>query len=369
MSVQKQPNGTWYYRFIIGKRSFRKQGFTSRTAAEKEESVIRDRLRYLKSIGQELNNNLRLSEAADMFFEEFSLPTKKTWKTDRAHIRAMKTFFRNRRIREISHRDVEAFRHYVHRTMKNRQGNPISLHTVNHYHASLKAIINWVRKRRLYNGQNPAWGVDMARVPKARVRFLKPDEERRLTPVVAKYKRLWPYYLLGLQTGMRISEICAIRVKDVIRFPKPMIFIPNSKTSRSRYVPASDRIAVLLAGRIRGKPDEMTILEAVDPRTASKWFNEACLEAQVKDFTFHCLRHTFASHMLTKGVPIYKVSKILGHSTIRTTEEHYGHLDHHTFAEDIQQIESVITVPELPKMPNGDGKSLEPVKKLSTWEK
>ncbi len=42
------------------------------------------------------------------------------------------------------------------------------------------------------------------------------------------------------------------------------------------------------------------------------------------DFTPHCLRDTFAVDLLTKGVPLESVSKLLGHKSIKTTEKHYS---------------------------------------------
>src|SRR3989344_2560226 len=89
------------------------------------------------------------------------------------------------------------------------------------------------------------------------------------------------------------------------------------------------------------------ILDCVNAVTVSEWFKDCCEQAQVMDFTFHCLRHTFASYMLSRGVPIYKVSKILGHSGVVVTEQHYGHLDRSVLTEEIKHIEGVMTLPKV----------------------
>lgn len=347
MSAKQLPDGTWFFRFQSGKRAHRQQGFRTRVEAEKAETMKKAEAIRRAATSSEVNDHLTLAEAADTFFEEYSRPFKRTWMSDRAHIRTIKTFFGNKKIRDIRPRDVEAFRAFVLRTVKNRRGEAIKLHTVNHHHKDLKAIINWAKKKRLYSGENPAWGVDMARVPRARVRFLLQEEERRLTPVVAKRARLWPYYVIALHTGMRLGEITAIRVKDIYLHPNPMIFIPNSKTSRSRHVPLHGLALDVVKERMKGKVPESVLLEVYQGRTISDWFREACLEAYVENFTFHCLRHTFAGHMLSKGVAIYHVSKILGHSGIAVTEQHYGHMDKSVFSRDIHNIGDVITVPPI----------------------
>jgi integrase len=255
---------------------------------------------------------------------------------------------------------------YVLRTLKGiDRVSAISLHSVNHYHASLKAIISWAKKKRLYFGENPAWGVEMAKVPTARVRFLYPVEEKRLTPVVARMTRLWPYYVIALHTGMRLGEISAIRVQDIVLHPQPAIFVPNSKTKRSRYVPLHGLALEVVMQRLKGREDrpDMRLLEAVHQTTVSLWFNDACREANVADFSFHCLRHTFAGHMLGKGTAIYIVAKMLGHSTVLVTESHYGHLDRSVLSREIHHIDSVMT---LPKVPGIDGlESAEAVNKPS----
>lgn len=347
MSVKQLPSGEWFYRFNFGKNGYRKQGFRTKAEAQTAETHKKSEVIRRRSSGQSDNDDLKLCEAADMFFEEYVIPCKRSCSADRAYIKGMKEFFGERRIKDITPRDVDAFRVYVGKNVKGKSQPKVSLHTVNRYHAGLKAIINWAKKKRIYFGDNPAWGVPMAKLEKAKVRFLSPDEEKRLTPIVAKDARLWPYYVLALHTGMRIGELVAIRMKDIIRHPEPMIFIPHSKSHRSRYVPLSGPALEIVANRLKVEQPERLLLDSVNRETVSEWFKNVCKAAQVMDFTFHCLRHTFASYMLSRGVPIYKVSKIMGHSTVIVTEQHYGHMDRSVLVEEIKHVEGIVTLPQL----------------------
>ena len=350
MSVKLQPDGKWYFRFQYAKRSHWRGGFRTRKDAEQAEVTKKGELQKSEAYGSGYCDRLKLNELADMFYDEYVLPYKRSWKGDRAMIPIIKNYFGDKCIKDITPRDVEAFLRAVPELVRGKSQPRASLSTVNRYHASLKSIINWGKKKRLYMGDNPAWGIAMKKVEKARVRFLSSDEEKRLTPIVAKDSRLWPFYVMGLHTGMRVSEICAIRARDVIRHPQPMVFVAHSKTKRSRYVPLSETAARLLIERTQGKDPETRVLDQVNRETVSKWFKDACKEAQVGDFTFHCLRHSFTSFMLSRGVPIYKVSKMLGHSTVLTTEAHYGHMDRSVLSDEIHHINTIISTPSLEQL-------------------
>jgi site-specific recombinase XerD len=55
------------------------------------------------------------------------------------------------------------------------------------------------------------------------------------------------------------------------------------------------------------------------------WFDRAVSEAGIKDFTWYCLRHTFASRLVMVGVDLRTVAELMGHQTIQMTMR-YAHL-------------------------------------------
>jgi len=58
-----------------------------------------------------------------------------------------------------------------------------------------------------------------------------------------------------------------------------------------------------------------------------------------KGYSFHCLRHTFALHLVQRGVSIYVVSKLLGHASPKTTEI-YAHLAPETYHDAVNLLDT-----------------------------
>jgi integrase len=76
-----------------------------------------------------------------------------------------------------------------------------------------------------------------------------------------------------------------------------------------------------------------SVKRADKPFPFRKHWNAALIEAGIKDFRFHDLRHTCASYLAKENVPAIRIKEILGHSSLKSTER-YVHLD----TEENQQI-------------------------------
>lgn len=68
-----------------------------------------------------------------------------------------------------------------------------------------------------------------------------------------------------------------------------------------------------------------------------KWFRELCEKPKIDDFTWHDLRHTFASRLVMKGVPIRAVAELMGHSEITTTMR-YAHRAPRYLADAVERL-------------------------------
>lgn len=138
-------------------------------------------------------------------------------------------------------------------------------------------------------------------------------------------------------SGLRISELCNLRVKDIESSDK-RIKVYQGKGGKDRYTLLPDSIV----GKLRqfyieeGKPGEFLFTSkqtkrAIHVRSMQLVVNSAMEKAGYKDrgFTAHTLRHSFATHMLNLANNIHVIKTLLGHSKIETTMV-YLHLQRHT---------------------------------------
>ena len=194
----------------------------------------------------------------------------------------------------------------------------------------LKAALN----HAFVNGQtrsDDAWRrlKPFKNVDAARVRYLNDGEARRLVNACpADFRSL---VVAALLTGCRYGELAALRVSDV-DLAAGTLSVRVSKGGSARHVVLTSEASDLLRGLIAGKASEALIFIRADgePWGKSHQFRplrEACSAARIGPaVSFHILRHTHASRLAGKGVPMAVVAAQLGHADTRITSKHYAHL-------------------------------------------
>lgn len=159
-----------------------------------------------------------------------------------------------------------------------------------------------------------------------RVEYHTPQEIKQILQIFNPDWQL--VVLLGARAGLRRGEIAALRWKD-IDFKNNQIYIAPNKTEKHRYVPIADDLKKALE-KAKIKDKKAVYVANVGKNRDSKYFLSAFYMKETREkLPFKCflhkLRHTFASHLVQAGVDLYRVSKLLGHSSIQMTEI-YAHL-------------------------------------------
>ena len=147
-----------------------------------------------------------------------------------------------------------------------------------------------------------------------------------ITRMLASVKNLKHFVILGLlySSGLRVGELVALKIED-IDFDRMQIHIRSAKGKKDRYVGLSRYLLpvlrsylykyhpkdYLLNGLYGGQYTESSIRKVVE-----KAANEAGIKKRV---TPHMLRHSYATHLLERGVDIRHIQELLGHSKPETT--------------------------------------------------
>lgn len=175
---------------------------------------------------------------------------------------------------------------------------------------------------------NPASKIKRKAEHNDRIRFLSDTEEERLAKVIReKWPHYLPVFLFSLHVGCRSSEQLGLRWADVDLDQKIVTFA-KTKSERTRHVPLND-VALAALESIKGQRDPNAFVfvntEGNALRSSRDWFEPAVAEAEVRAYTWHCNRHTFASRLVMAGVDIRTVAYLMGHATIQMTMR-YAHL-------------------------------------------
>jgi len=212
----------------------------------------------------------------------------------------------------------------------------LSPQTRNHLRRHARAVFRYAIQRGLYRGADPASAVPRETVKRKPLVTLEAGEAFALVRLT---KQPWRGILAVALHGLRKGEIWGLDLADVDIGRREMRVRRShdhdtTKTSRERVVPihpellpmvveacelAIGRGGPLFPGRRGKRRNERASVEVP--------FARALRLAKVRRHVrFHDLRHTAATLFLRAGVPMAHVSKILGHSSIRTTVDTYGHL-------------------------------------------
>jgi integrase len=135
-----------------------------------------------------------------------------------------------------------------------------------------------------------------------------------------------------LYTGLRRDELTHLAWAD-LDFSRRILTVQakegwRPKDNEVRHIPMAPRLHDLL--RSLPRKDSLWVFSTIHGgphlgHILSRDFRKLARACGVKGASLHTLRHTFASHLVMNGTDIYTVQKLLGHSSIKTTEI-YAHL-------------------------------------------
>lgn len=247
----------------------------------------------------------------------------------------LSTFNEGVNYKKVRPADIREWKNYLIKEQKKKDGQPLSIRTINNYLESIKTFFRYL----ISIGEidvNPTESIKPQKVNMEYTpRWLDKNEQRELIRAIEnpilKSKNPWLYsrnhviIYLSLHAGLRISEIVALTIDD---FKNGYIQIRDGKGHSAREVPINKSLAKSIAEwleeREKKEPqsNHFLISQKKNPLTESgiyNLFNRLSKETRIEELSPHTLRHTFAHNLIEKGEPINHVAHLLGHSDLETT--------------------------------------------------
>jgi len=250
-------------------------------------------------------HKIKFKDFASEYLELHSKVNNKTWKrSDLRNITVLNKAFSTYYLHELTPHLIEKF--------KAQRAKEVKPATVNRHLACLKSMFNKAIAWGRFSGNNPVKGIKLFRENNQRLRFLEKEEISRLLASCNKYIK--PIVIVALNTGMRKGELLGLKWRDV-DFKRDIIHLYNTKNGEKREIPINDVAKNALIG-VRKHPDSELIFTKKNGESYGdfkKSFLKAMDKSGIKEFRFHDIRHTFASHLVMNGIDLNTVRELLGH--------------------------------------------------------
>ena len=240
---------------------------------------------------------------------------------DRAHD-LLKMFTKDKPLpfAQIDMHLIESFRDFLLKAPRggNKSGT-ISQNTASTYFTLFKAALHQAFIDSYFDVDIAAKVKGISGV-ESRREYLTIEELNKLAATPCEYPMLKKAAFFSALTGLRHSDIRKMTWKELsVEGDHYRINFTQRKTGGVEYMPISEQ-AYLICGE-PAEPDRLVFEGLQDPswinRPVKKWIEAAGIK---KHITFHCFRHSYATNQLTEGTDLYTVSKMLGHTNIRTTQ-------------------------------------------------
>lgn len=221
---------------------------------------------------------------------------------------------------DIDHQWLTDFMIYLMNDYVTYKKTKLTNGTVDNYLRCLKAAFNVAVEEGIMP-TNPMLALDRSHLKGTTYEreFLSVEEVKKLIDTPCRRSDIKGAFLFSCFCGLRISDVRSLQWKHVVTTGDKMYLkITQFKTRRPLTIPLSRQAIKWMPERADAGEDDyifpplsknMTVLD--------DWAKEAGIKKHV---TFHVSRHTFATMELTMGADIYTTSKLLGHTSVATTQ-------------------------------------------------
>ena len=330
MAARKIRN-TWWIDFSYAYKRYRiRSPENTQAGAKAYEAVLRQKLSRGEPVDKAtLQPEPLFAEFVEKWYSEYVIPNNK-YSEQRSKRYVLNStlipFFGKIPVSKITAHHTEQFKaQWVKKGVSNK--------TIKNYltilNTCLKSAYEWLELK----GAPPK--IKWPKCNPTSIDFLSPDE----CELLLKHAEgvVYEMVLMALRTGMRQGELKGLQWSSIdwenrivaVRHSRDdrMKMLVPPKSNRERHIPLDTDVYEALYERKRGTG--YVFLDAdkqpFDYHRMERRLTKACEEAGLRKIGWHTLRHTFASLLVMRGVPMTAVQQLMGHSNITTTMR-YAHL-------------------------------------------
>ncbi|WKZ33527.1 MAG: tyrosine-type recombinase/integrase [Thermodesulfobacteriota bacterium] len=336
MGLFKRGN-IWWFKFMSkGQLIQRSTKSRDKKLAERIYWKIRSEIVEAHWFGMSVAVNKTVSELLDKFIKDYASYHKSsnTVKNDSSMSKEIKAFCGNTRLVDVTPSLISSYKDVC----REKKLSPAS---INQRLTFLNKAFKLAIKEWEWCHINPIEKVSREKIRNERDRWLSLDEEKRLIeksvlyPTIKGNKTEPRYWLqevvvFALNTGMRQDEILSLQWTTVDLFRRT-VTVMKSKNGEKRTIPLNRKAFDLLKRKsIRNHIGRDYVFTSetgtkISRRNLYRAFSKVVRRIKIDDFRFHDLRHTFATRLTQAGIDLYKISKLLGHKDLRTTQRYSHH--------------------------------------------
>lgn len=306
--------------------------YTDRETAEAFANKIEYRKFQIRNgLIPDLKPNVTLYKAVRLYLDYVDIKKKSNTIERELYVyNSFKKFIGDIKIRSITSDMIEEY------IRKRYRFDKISPATVRIEIKTLRQFFNVLISHK-FLVSNPATAIQGPKVIDRPIRFLTIEEETKLLKTIDSddFKDLVVAYL---HSGARKEELLPGRLTwDCIDFEKQTITI-TGKRDKIRTIPMTDTFSEIVSRRKKLMNAEFPFDFSYQNilKKLQIYYNRA----GIKNADVHTLRRTFGSRLVQKGVPIFTVSKLLGHSSVVITEKHYVGLLNSDLEDQVKKLDN-----------------------------
>jgi integrase len=342
MAIRLLKKSWWVDFQFDGTRYRRRSPESTRQGARAYELLLRQRIaRGEKIDGPAPEHAISFEKFAWKWFEEYAVPNNR-FSEQRIKRYTLKSslipFFGRMRVSEIKTYHIEQ---YKARKVKDGLSNKTIKNHLTVLSKCLTSAYSWFE----FASKPP--DIPWPKCPPPDTDYLSPDECELLLSQASGVLR--EMILMALRTGMRQGELKGLQWSSV-DWSNRVVIVKNSncdrektigppKNNRARSIPLdADLYEILYRKRnATGYVFTNTNGQPFNHSSLTYHLEALCKRAGLRRITWHTFRHTFASHLAMKGVPLNIVQALLGHSTIMMTMR-YAHVAPSTMRSAIEML-------------------------------